>query len=507
MKKDQLINQGNGFALLEITIGFGILAFLLTVVSGELFMGRSTLIQSGNLNRALFLTNEGLEGVRNIRDHRFSGLADGVFDLVTAGGAWSLQPFVANIIEDNQQRKITITTTGSGDNLRKEVRSEIIQWQGGQAVTLVNLVTRFANWTPTKVDWSRPAKSGSFDFTSANSGSNSHDARAVRVSGNYLYVGNKNSNAKEFIVLSIVNSPNLSILGALDLDGDPQKMDVFGNYLYIASGANAQELQIVDVSNKSLPLLAGSFNLTNANSGNDNNNANAIAVTNNYVILGRDIDTDYNFFIFDAGNNAGCTNANPCLKSKIQIKIGDVGYAPRDIKISNDGHYAYVIARSGNFFRVNISDKNNPVIDAAAIGTHGGDLFYLTITDTRAYIGTPGVTGSGPGKDEVYIIDIANASTASPSLVNSFNLGDNGVDVNGINFTADEKALIVLTTDTGKDFQVVNVGNELSLSLIGSLNLLDTVQAADWSDTYHSEYVVGQVSNAEIQIVVPSFIL
>jgi prepilin-type N-terminal cleavage/methylation domain-containing protein len=498
--------KNKGFSLLEVILATSILGLLLTTVSTSIISGYRNSLLAGVSARAVFLAEEGIEGVKNIRDNKFFDLQDGVHDIISSVGAWALQAFIESPSEA-LQRKITITTIESTPNLeRKEVKVEVLQWKNYQvgpatSTPLVILITRFANWSPTVVDWGSPKLGGSFDFNSQNSGSNSHDARAVLVDGNYLYVGNKSSAGKEFIILSIADTPNLSILGTLDLQGNPLKMVAEGNYVYIASGNNTEELQIIDVSNKSSPLPAAIYDLSG------NSDPTSITMWGNYVFLGRDVAGQNEFFVFDIGVGLGCLPISPCLISQVILITGEqTSYEILDMMASSDGNYVYVIAEDGKFLRVNVTNKYSPVVDAAVVNTHGGSKFVLTITDTRAYVGTQGVTGSGIDKDEIYIIDVSNPATQNPYVMKSFNLGDNGVDVKSVSFAADVKHLITITGDTSKDLQIINVSNDLSPSLKGVLDLQDTVYAADWSPVYYTEYVVGQVPSAEIQMVNPNLI-
>ena len=499
--------------MIEIVVLIAILGISLVAISTEIYVGFQNSMAAGDLTRAVFLAQEGIEGVKNIRDDRFFDLQDGVYDLVIINGAWELQTYVANPIEGSLQRKITITTDllgfipqskffsfvntaqalvgGGGGIDHKKVKVEVIKWLGGQEKVLTTLITRFSNWSPTVVDWQSPKFGGSFDFTSANSGSNSHDARVAKVAGNYLYVGNKSSAAKEFIILSIVDTPKLSILGTLDLNASPNKIAVYGNYVFIASDSNTQELQTINASDKSAPSFIGSYDLPS------NEDAVAIASWGNYIFLGRANSNGNNFFIFNIGE--GCAPSSPCLIGQIQLSS-----YPNDIKISSDGNYAYAAANNGTMIRINTVFKDNPFTDGS-VNLNDAEALTIDITPTRAYVGTKGVTGSGGANNEIFIINISNASTTFPSLINSFNLGGNGQGVINVSFASDDKALIIISEDTGSDFQVVSVNNDLP-SLLGSLDLSNVVQAADWSETYHSEYVAGQVSNAEIQIVVPNLI-
>lgn len=82
-------NNQSGFAIIEVVLAGSILAVLTTVMLGALSYASESTAMGGQRARAAFLAQEGLEAARNLRDHDFSGLADGTYGLAAAGGLWA----------------------------------------------------------------------------------------------------------------------------------------------------------------------------------------------------------------------------------------------------------------------------------------------------------------------------------------------------------------------------------------------------------------------------------
>ncbi len=114
------------------------------------------------------------------------------------------------------------------------------------------------------------------------------DAYSIDVVGNYLYFGRIASTDPEFYVLDIYNLASISLLGSLQLTSAINEVAVSGNYAYLATANTAQELQIINVTTSTAPVLAGFYNVTGSATANDvlvfGNNV-ALALSNNQVAI------------------------------------------------------------------------------------------------------------------------------------------------------------------------------------------------------------------------------
>lgn len=202
------------------------------------------------------------------------------------------------------------------------------------------------------------------------------------------------------------------------------------------------------------PALIACFNLDVANSSNETADGISIATAGNYIYLGRQNNSGYEFFVFDV-----TTPATPSLSGK--LAIGDTA---NDIAVR--GNYAYV-ASSDNSGELTVIDISNPAAPAATkfdltagnSGNASSDALAVTVSGNSLYLTR--VASSGK---EFYAFDIS--SPAAPTLSGS-------IDLNG---DLKETALIgnyiyAASSDNTQEFQVIDVTTPSSPSLLTSLDL------------------------------------
>ena len=477
--------MNRGFSIIELILSLTIIVLVSTALLGEVFYGQKNTLVSGSINRAGALAQEGIEIIKNIRDASFFDLDATAKSLnfSPANKTWSLSQ-APELIDGIFRREIKITDLGTD---RKEVTVTVSNINTPAAN--FQLATRFANWFNSIEDWSQISLGGSFDFTPENSGANNHNAQTVSANGNYLYIGNANSNGKEFVVLNLSDAPNLSIEGAMDLDGSPAAVAVLGNYVFVSSGSNTQELQVVNVVNPTNPVLAASFNLTSGNSGNENNDAIAISASGNSLVLGRENSAGQELFVFDISNPS-----QPILNGKSHLNG-----SPKDLKIIGNKVFAASTDDNQELQVIDISDPTLPFLVIAVNldqGDDDEDGLSLDGNATRLYLGREDSV-SAP---EFYIFNITNPS--QPVLGASFDLGKDN-EVVHISLSEDNSKAFILTNE--KDtFQVINISNDYP-TLLSSVNLNGSPNQADYSPIVQKMFVVGH-ANPEIQIISPALI-
>jgi len=89
MPKDQSVTN-RGFSLVEVILAGSVFILIATVLVGAIIYGQESTVLSGKRVQAVFLAEEGLEVVRNIRDDDFSNLIDGTYGLQVVGGRWNI---------------------------------------------------------------------------------------------------------------------------------------------------------------------------------------------------------------------------------------------------------------------------------------------------------------------------------------------------------------------------------------------------------------------------------
>lgn len=142
------------------------------------------------------------------------------------------------------------------------------------------------------LDISNPATIGnagkltSIDLTTANSGDNNSDPIKLFMSNSYLYMLRNVGNGKDFLVFDLSNpaNPGAPIGISTGLVATVTNMVISGEYAYITSTSNADELQVVSLATKTAPTKIFSLDL---NSTNNNADGLSIALAGNYVLVGR----------------------------------------------------------------------------------------------------------------------------------------------------------------------------------------------------------------------------
>jgi prepilin-type N-terminal cleavage/methylation domain-containing protein len=143
--------KSKGFSLIEVILASSVFALLVTALVGAFLYGQEGTALAGTRARAVFLAEEGLEAVRNIRDAGFVNLVDGTYGLATTGNQWSLVG--SSDLIDIFTRQIIVSTV---DANRKSVTANITWQQNLQRTGSVVLTSYLTNWsrssTPTTCD-------------------------------------------------------------------------------------------------------------------------------------------------------------------------------------------------------------------------------------------------------------------------------------------------------------------------------------------------------------------
>jgi len=238
-----------GISLIETILAIAVLSLLLGGISGVFLYGQESTQYSGQLARASFLADEGLEALRSIRNNNFSSLSAGTYGLDSSGGQWSLSG--SSDITGIFTREIIISSV---DADRFDVTSRIT-WQRLTRSGEVSGVTRFTNWAETTgagagassifIDTSAAAlvsgdntriggitieNTGGSDQTitemivSWTGGANGNDLREVVIDGGSVWSGNVSSGT----TIDITDTLIASGAGAYDIDYIDFKKSISG---------------------------------------------------------------------------------------------------------------------------------------------------------------------------------------------------------------------------------------------------------------------------------------
>lgn len=145
MKKaySHINNKTSGFSLIEVLLTVAIFSMFVVALVGVLSLGEESSSLGGKRSQAVFLSEEGLEAVRNIRDENFTNLVDGSYGLVKIGNQWDLSPLPD--VKDIFTRSINISTVDANTKL---IISTVDWPQNLQRNGSVVLTTYLTNWKP-----------------------------------------------------------------------------------------------------------------------------------------------------------------------------------------------------------------------------------------------------------------------------------------------------------------------------------------------------------------------
>jgi len=134
-----------GQSLIELLIAAGIFVMTVSVVASLLIDGYISNLQASQNSQAIFLTEEGLEAVRSIRDNNWNDLTSGSHGISISQNQWIFQGEEENISDKLPEgvRKVIVESIGVD---RKKVTSQVTWKIPPAKSTKIELVTYFTNW-------------------------------------------------------------------------------------------------------------------------------------------------------------------------------------------------------------------------------------------------------------------------------------------------------------------------------------------------------------------------
>ncbi|MFA5188574.1 MAG: prepilin-type N-terminal cleavage/methylation domain-containing protein [Patescibacteria group bacterium] len=208
------------------------------------------------------------------------------------------------------------------------------------------------------------------------------DATGIHVSGDYAYLTNLwKKNQKQLYVFNIANPLNPDFVSRIDLADSAYNLTFQNNYVFVASGKDDQELQIIDVADPQGSTLYTSLDLPGANDAYD------VYVKDNKGYLVRAAGTDSSeFYILDLSNLQ-----SPQIISSLKLASNfRTVYAFGPASAETGDKYMFVGGDldKEQFQVIDISDLNNPrVISTLDIN---GIVYDLVTDDVAAYLAVGG---------------------------------------------------------------------------------------------------------------------
>lgn len=420
-----------GFSLIEVLLAGSIFVLLVTALVGAYLYGNEAAALAGNRGRAVFIAQEGLEAVRNMRDQSFGNIPDGMYGLSTSSNQWSFAGSQDTV--GIFTRQIVISSI---DAKRKSVTANVTWQQNAQRSGIVSLPTRLNNWIArVSGNWASPIQAGSMNISGNNNG------RKIQAAGNNVVMilsgGNPN-----FFVINVSNPASPSTIGSLNLTGTPTNIAVSDTTVSVSNTSNGQELQIIDISTPSAPSVVGVFNAPG------NADANGVFANGTMVYFVRQNSAQNEFFIINA-----TTPSAP-------YAVGSLNLSGNGNEVFVSGNYA-LIASSNNSQElqiINISAESSPTIAGSLNLPGAADALTVGLTGTTALMGQGGsfttVNVSNPGSPTI-LGSITDLDSVNDIAINLGNLNTNAY---------------LATSSNAAEFRVVDISNPSAPSVIGSVN-------------------------------------
>ena len=469
------IKTQKGFTLLEVLISVAIVGILAGIsipvyrslqTRNDLDLTVSIVVQ--NLRRAQVLSQAiqgGSEWGVNV--------SPGLVTLFRGGGFAARDPSSDELFEVSD----TITPSGIGEVVFSRLIGDPSD-SGDIVLTAISGDTRtitinskgsisFDISVPPAGDWTGPIVEASVDISGDSDGwkvwSEGFFAYAVRLGG-----------SPNFIVINIVDSLNPILMGAISLPGVPEDVFVSGNYAYVASRDNANEFQVIDVSNPATPSFTGSFNAPGGADGR------GVYVRGNDAFLVRISSGNDEFVVIDVSSPSAPTF------------VGSVNLGSTATEVVILGDYAYISSQSNSseLQVVNISNPSSPLLAGSLDLTGGSNANTLT------GFGSTVVLGRASG--EVYLIDVS--APAAPVVLSSLNTGGS---VNDLSLGNSNVHLFLAGNNNSADFQVLDISTISFPVVLGFLDLPANLNGVYYHGGIDRALVVGDDDGAEFAIIAP----
>jgi|GEM_PF-6629043 len=186
--------------------------------------------------------------------------------------------------------------------------------------------------------------------------------------------------------LAVADEVNITLVSTFETDGHASDVELKDEYAYIADSGNG--LVVVDVSNSSLPVLAGRCDV--------NGSADNIAVEGDYAYV---TDENKGLRIIDV--------SHPSLP--VLVGNYDTGGTARGLVVSQN--HAYVADGSNGLVVIDVSDPTSPIL-AGNFSQPGFRAFDVAVENNYAYV----ASDSG-----LFTFDVNNPE--SPALTGTNNPG------------------------------------------------------------------------------------
>ncbi|PIT92168.1 MAG: hypothetical protein COU08_03735 [Candidatus Harrisonbacteria bacterium CG10_big_fil_rev_8_21_14_0_10_42_17] len=497
---------------MEVILALAIFGIIGTTIATLIVGSLSALNQGGEQTVAEALAEEGIEGVRSIRDNAWNELRVSASGIEPQFGKWTFKgeattdaigKYTRTITLDDVCRDATDEITscpGIYTDLHSKKATVEIVWEVRPGINnTVQRIAYFTNWDSvtvtdtTKADFDAGSHNSTFNTTSGNDveltesniflTSAIHDT--IQLSGNenansifideysdILYVGRVSGSNAEFLAFDISDIENgtpleSEALGSTEIGATVNSIFVDGNYAYLATDKSGEELIVIDLEDYT---IIGSWD-TPSNEGA----GLSVVATGTRAFIGTQANgSGVEWYAVDVTDP---TNINPMPLGDEEIS-GDVN----DMIIS--GNFAHLATSHDtlDYYIIDLTDYNNE----ETIDVPGNDNAWSVYVDgTKSYIGKSSSTNA-----EIFEYDISTIT--SVNLIDAVEVGDNVLGI-----AVEDGFAYLATNDGSNELQIARLENYTVIGT-GNANGSGTCNRVVFYGAY--AYLACRDNTDEIQI-------
>ncbi|QQR77240.1 MAG: hypothetical protein IPJ67_03785 [Candidatus Moraniibacteriota bacterium] len=209
------------------------------------------------------------------------------------------------------------------------------------------------------------------------------NASGVFMNGTMVYVVRASGSHDEFVAVSVATPSAPTLVGSMNLNANGNEVITSGNFAYVASANDTQEVQVVNISTPSSPSLAGSLNLSGTA------DATTVSLAGTTLLVGRGSD----LYTIDVS-----TPESPVLLGSVNVSdtLNDIA-----LTFGNSNTLAFLATSSdvAEFQVVNISSPSSPSVVGSVDVASNNNLFGVAYSGTldRAF-------GVGASNAEEFVV-------------------------------------------------------------------------------------------------------
>ncbi|MEK7063834.1 MAG: hypothetical protein AAB955_04070 [Patescibacteria group bacterium] len=394
----------------------------------------------------------------------------------------------------------TSTTVAYVSPCIKEVSSSV-SWSSDKSRTLGAAVTMLAGSVaearalgggcdplPPLSGWENPDSFGSIDV----SGADGTGVVARSVAGHrYVFLtADPSAAAKEDLyIFNVDDAQSPSLTGSLNTGKGLNDIVVAGQYAYVVQNDNVDQLQVVDISTPSAPVVVATASLPGVVSTGSYPEGRSIAYSNNRLYIGTNETAGPEFHIFDV-----TTPTAPASLGSLEVthNVHDIAVRSSTAYLATSADYGELVlidvstpaslSLPPNFSTPDTMDKKFNARTHTGTPTESTENgTTLDVVGTRVYLGRE--RASNANERDLYIIDVSTQSALTELGSLRIGIGSN-TEVSGI--ISQGTYAFVMSTDSNSPFQVIDTTDPSAMFVQSScgFNFSQVTRAISYLDNF-----------------------